>query len=220
MKKKLVIFGLGDLARMAIFYFNKDSDYEVAAFTVTNEYIKEKTYHGLPIVPFESIEISHPKEQYDLFIAIGYSYLNQLRARFYFEAKQKGYKLASYISSMATVLSEEIGDNTFIFEDNTIQPYVKIGNNVILWSGNHIGHDSIIEDHCFITSHVVLAGWTLVGSYSFIGINATIKDKVKIGEKCVIGAGALITKNTQPGRIYKTNSAELSDVTVEKLRWI
>jgi sugar O-acyltransferase (sialic acid O-acetyltransferase NeuD family) len=219
-KRKLIIFGLGDLARMANYYYTNDSEYEVTAFTVTNKYIKEKTYLELPVVPFETLEISHPRDQYDLFIAIGYSHLNQLRTQFYRAAKEKGYKLASYISSMATVLTDKIGDNTFIFEDNTIQPFVTIGNNVILWSGNHVGHDAIIGDNCFITSHVVIAGWTVVGSSSFIGINATIKDKVKIGERCVIGAGALITTDTQAGRIYKSESAKLSEIPIEKLKWI
>lgn len=220
MKKKLIIFGLGDLARMANFYFTKDSSYEIAAFTATSEYITEKTYLGFPLVPFETLETSHPVDKYDLFIAVGYSNLNETRAKFYYEAKDKGYNLATYISSKATVLTEQIGDNTFIFEDNTIQPFVTVGNNVILWSGNHVGHDSIIEDHCFITSHVVLAGWTAVGSYSFIGINATIRDKVKIGKKCLIGAGALITKDTDAEYIYKADAIKLSKIPIEKLKRI
>ena len=48
-----------------------------------------------------------------------------------------------------------IGENTFIFEANVVQPGVTVGDNVVLWSGNHIGHDSVIEDHCFIASHAV-----------------------------------------------------------------
>lgn len=220
MKKPLIIFGLGDLARLAHLYFNKDSPYQVVAFTVNQEFIKENSFFNLPIIPFETIHQTHPPDQYEIFIAIGYSKINKLRAEFYYQAKQKGYKLASYISPYATVLTDQIGDNTFIFEDNTIQPFVKIGNNVILWSGNHVGHDAIIENHCFITSHVVLAGWTVVGEYCFIGINATIRDKIKIGHGCVIGAGALITKDTPPGGLYTTQPAELARIPAKKLRGI
>ncbi len=219
MRKKLVIFGLGDLARLAMFNFTNYSDYDVCAFTVTSDYIKETQFFNLPVVPFENLSISHPNDQYELFIAIGYSKLNTVRAKYYYQAKEKSYRLASFKSPFATVLTEHIGDNTFIFEDNTIQPFVEIGNNVILWSGNHVGHDAIIEDHCFITSHVVLAGWTTIGAYSFIGINATIKDKTKIAERCLIGAGALITKNTKAGCIYKAESAKLSEVSIEQLKW-
>lgn len=219
MKKKLIIFGLGDLARIALLYFNQTTQYEVVAFTLSKSYISSDHYLNFPLIPFETVHLDYPPDEVDMFIAIGYSDLNKIRARFYQEAKQKGYHLASYISPHATVLTDQIGDNVFIFEDNTIQPFVKIGNNVILWSGNHIGHDAIIHDHCFITSHVVLAGWTVVGAHSFIGINATIRDKVSIGEKNIIGAGALITKNTEAGKIYKTKPAELTDLSSEKFRW-
>ena len=56
------------------------------------------------------------------------------------------------------------GDNCFILEDNTVQPFVRIGSNVTLWSGNHIGHDSTIGDHCFISSHVVVSGHVDIGT--------------------------------------------------------
>lgn len=220
MKKPLIIFGLGDLARIAHLYFNNHSLYQVAAFTVNQEFIKDPTFLDLPVIPFETIQSSHPADQYEMFIAIGYSKINKLRAQFYYQAKQKGYRLASYISPYATILTDQIGDNTFIFEDNTIQPFVKIGNDVILWSGNHVGHDAIIEDHCFVTSHVVLAGWTVVGEYSFIGINATIRDKIRIGKGCVIGAGALITRDTEPGGVYTLKPAEMARIPAEKLRGI
>ncbi len=205
MKKKIIIFGMGDFARLAHLYFNVDPAYEVTAFTVNQTYIQQDSFQSLPLVPFETVEKIYEPDKHQMFIAIGYSKLNKVRADFYQQAKNKGYQLATYISPHATVLTDQIGDNTFIFEDNTIQPFVSIGNNVILWSGNHIGHDSIIEDHCFISSHVVLAGWTIVGKYCFIGVNATIRDKVKIGEGCIIGAGSLITKQAPPEAFIQLN---------------
>lgn len=202
MAKELVIFGIGDFARMAHFYFTHDSDYNVAAFTLSKEFIEDDYYMGLPVVPFEEVLERYAPADYDMFVAIGYSNVNQERARVYNEAKSKGYTLPSYVSTKATVWTKDIGDNTFIFEDNTVQPYTKIGSNVVLWSGNHIGHDAVIEDHCFITSHVVLSGRTHVGKYSFMGVNATVRDQVKIAEKNVIGAGALIIKDTEECGVY------------------
>ena len=65
-----------------------------------------------------------------------------------------------------------VGENSFILEANTLQPFVNIGNDVVLWSGNHIGHHSIISDHVFFTSHVVLSGNCVVGSNCFLGVNS------------------------------------------------
>jgi len=216
--KRVVIFGLGDMARMAHFYFSRDPNCQVVAFTVTRQFIKEPHFLDVPVVAFEDVVKLYPPSEFEMYVAVGYSNLNQSRASFYFQAKELGYKLMTYVSDHATVLTSEIGDNTFIFEDNTIQPYVKIGNNVILWSGNHIGHDSTIKDHCFITSHVVVAGWTEIGEYTFIGTNATIVDKIKVAERCIIGAGALITRDTKPGELYKPQRTQPADIPASRVK--
>lgn len=216
--KKLIIFGLGDMARMAHYYFSESDDYKVSAFTVDRDFIQEGTYLGLPVIAFEEIETSHSPDQYMMYVAVGYSKMNRNRAEKYYAAKEKGYALATYIHPKATVLTEDIGDNTFIFEDNTVQPFTKIGNNVILWSGNHVGHDSIIKDHVFVSSHVVLSGRTVVGEYSFLGVNATVVNEISIAAHCFIGAGALITKNTVERGVYTTKPADLSSITSDKIR--
>jgi len=219
--KKLVLFGIGDLAEIARFYFENDADYEVAAFTVDKEYKKTNTFLGLPVYDFASIEQKFPPDEYEMFIAMAYTHLNEIREDKFKEAKKKGYTLASYISSHMTcwIDKKDIGENCFILEDNTIQPFVRIGNNTMLWSGNHIGHHAEIGNNVFITSHVVLSWRTKVGDNSFIGVNATINYHVEIAPKCVIGSGALITKNTEEGCVYKSSYTEKYKKTSEEIRY-
>lgn len=198
-KKKLVIFGSSDMAELSHYYFSCDSEYEVAAFTVDREFLSNEGVGGLPVVAFDEVESHYPPEQYDMFIALSYSKLNQVRKDRYYAAKDKGYKLASYTSSHATVLNQgSIGDNCFVLEDNTIQPFVEIGDNVTLWSGNHIGHHSKVSDHVFIASHVVVSGGVEIGEQCFIGVNATLRDHIEVGSKSVIGAGVLMLKSCDP----------------------
>lgn len=221
MKKSLVIFGSGDIAELAYFYFCSDSAYKVVAFTVDLAYLTETTFCGLPVIAFEELTTHFAPEQCDIFVALSYSKLNTIRKEKYLAAKTLGYHLASFISSRATVLNEgHIGENCFIFEDNTIQPFVTIGNNVTLWSGNHIGHHSIIKDHCFIASHVVISGGVEIGEQCFIGVNATLRDHIKIGEKCVIGAGALLLADAKPEGVYLGTATERSKVPSTRLRKI
>lgn len=221
MKKRLVIFGSGDIAQLAHFYFSTDSEYEVVAFTVDSAYLTDATFCGLPVVAFEEVTQQYNPEEHEGFIALSYSRLNAVRKEKYLAAKALGYRLANFISSRATVLNEgRIGDNCFIFEDNTIQPLVTIGNNVTLWSGNHIGHHSTIKDHCFIASHVVVSGGVEIGEQCFIGVNATLRDHIKIGEKCVIGAGALLLDDAEPEGVYIGTATERSKVPSTKLRRI
>lgn len=201
--KKLIIFGTGDIAQIANYYFGIDSEYEVVAFTVDKNYCSEKEFEGLPLVPFEEVEKQFSTNQYEIFIALSYSQMNKIRAKKYEEAKKKGYKIASYISSKCSYLSQYLpGENAFIFEDNTVQPFVKIGNNVTLWSGNHIGHHSVIEAHNFISSHVVISGHCHIHSYCFLGVNATLAHKVTLAEGTLLGAGVVISKNTELNGVY------------------
>jgi sugar O-acyltransferase (sialic acid O-acetyltransferase NeuD family) len=221
MKKRLVIFGSGDIAQLAHFYFSNDSDYEAVCFTVDSAYITESTFCGLPVVAFENIAEQYGPEDHDLFVALSYSRLNEVRKEKYLAAKALGYHLASFISSRATLLNDgRIGENCFIFEDNTIQPFVTIGNNVTLWSGNHIGHHSTIRDHCFIASHVVVSGGVEIGEQCFIGVNATLRDHIKIGNKCVLGAGTLLLADAESEGLYIGTATERSAKPSTQLRKI
>ena len=201
--KKLIIFGFGDIAQIAKFYFERDTMYKVEAFCLDSDYIESKEFEGLPVVPFERLVDNYPPDQFDLFLALSYTNMNKLREKKFFEAKEMGYKLPSYLSPDCTYRSQsEVGENCFIFEDNTIQPFVKIHDNVTLWSGNHIGHHSHIESHNFISSHVVISGHCIVRSNCFLGVNSTIAHNVIIEKETLIGAGAIIAKNTDFKGVY------------------
>jgi sugar O-acyltransferase (sialic acid O-acetyltransferase NeuD family) len=216
--KRLVIFGAGDMARIAQYYFSRDSEYEVAAFTVHERFVQNTEYRGLPLVGFETLEEWYGPDEFEMFVAVGYKQLNRARAEVYREAKKKNYRLATYVSSKAVHFGDvNCGDNCFILEANVIQPFVKIGNDVVLWSGNHIGHDVVIEDHCFISSHVVLAGHVRVGERSFLGVNACAKDGVTIGANCLIGPGAVILKDTKPGSAHVVKGTPESPVPAERV---
>ena len=217
--KKVVIFGTGDFARVACVYLRMDSPYEVVAFTANENRITERRLLDLDIVPFESIEQTHPPDQYAMFVAIGFKRVNKARAEIYGQCKAKGYELITYINSKAVQWGDiAVGDNCFIFENNVLQPFVRIGNDVIVWSGNHIGHDSTIGDHCFIASHAVISGNVKIGSHCFIGVNATFRDGISIGSECVIGAGAVILKDTKPGEVYAADGTEASSVPSSRLK--
>lgn len=210
-KRKLVIFGTEDFAEIAYEYFTHDSDYEVSAFTADRAYIREPNKFGLPVVPFEELEETYPTEEYDLFAAIVYAKLNRLREDICARAKVKGYTLASYVSTKAFVWHNvKLGEHCFIFENNTVQPFVTIGDNVVLWSGNHIGHHSRIGSHCFITSHVVISGWVSIGNHSFLGVNTTLANNTQLGEGSWVSHGACLSGEIPTHSLVKATTSEIS----------
>ena len=211
---KVVVFGLKDFASLAHFYLKHDSDHEVVAFTANRDFLAGvDSFEERPVVPFEEVETSYPPSEYHLFAPMSHRRMNRVREETFRQAKAKGYSLISYVSSKATTFAGlEIGENCFILEDNTIQPFVRIGDNAVLWSGNHIGHHSIIDDHAFFTSHVVLSGHCHVKSHSFFGVNSTIRDGLTIAPGTLIAMGACVTRDTEDWGIYKGNPARKSDL--------
>jgi len=215
--KKLIIVGDSSFAEIAYEYFTFDSNYEVVAFSVEQNFLKKNRLCNLPVVPFEQLEVTFPPQEYEIFVAIVYTQLNRLRTRLVDTAKKKGYKLASYISSSAFVWKNvEIGEHCFIFENNTVQPFVKIKDNVILWSGNHIGHHSTIKNNCFISSQVVISGHCTIGESCFIGVNATLSNNVNLGEDNWLSPNVVILKDTENNQLYNISANNPSKISSKR----
>jgi sugar O-acyltransferase (sialic acid O-acetyltransferase NeuD family) len=218
-KRQIIIFGVGEIAELADFYFTHDSAYEVVGFTVDGAFLKQTEFRGRPVLPFEQAVEKFPPDHFGFFVAVSYAKLNAVRTEKVAAARAQGYRVVSYLSSRATAFPGfDLKENCFILEDNTIQPFASVGANVTLWSGNHIGHHSIIEDDVFLASQVVVSGGVRIGQGSFVGVNVTIRDHVTIGKKCVLGAGALVLEDQPDFSVVAPRGTERSPVPSTRLR--
>lgn len=206
---KLVVLGNTAFAEIAYEYFTHDSPYTVVGFSVDEQFMKQERIFGLPVVPLNRIQDFFDPPNHAFYAASTYTQLNRLRTRFYSQAKALGYRPASYVSSQAFVWRNvAVGEHCFIFENNVVQPFCRLGDNVVLWSGNHIGHHSTVKDNVFISSHVVVSGFCEIGENSFLGVNSTISNNVTIAADNLIGAGVTVLRHTQPGQLYGAKTAE------------
>ncbi|MBN2863661.1 MAG: acetyltransferase [Bacteroidales bacterium] len=202
---RVIIFGIKDLAELAHYYLQSDSEHEVVAFSVNKEYTSQNnSFKGLPVIPFEDVEKYYKPSEYYFFAPLTHKGLNKPRERVYQEIKSKGYKMINYISSRAIISDNVIiGENCFILENVVIQPYVKIGNNDIIWSNCVISHHTTVRDSVFLAPSVSISGNCLIESYCFFGIGSTIRDSIKISEGSFISMGACITKETESYTMYQ-----------------
>lgn len=219
MSKPLVIFGSAEMAELANFYFEHDSEREVVAFTVDDAYVEEEQFNSLPLVPFSEVTKKFPPAEYDMHIALSYTKLNSLRQEKYEQAKALGYCLASYVCSKSVVWPDlSIGDNCFILENQTIQPGVRIGNNVMIWSGNHLGHGTQIDDHAYIASHVVISGHCKIGERSFLGVNSTLRDFCTVGKDCFVAMGVDVARDIPDGGVALSAPSEVYEADDRRSR--
>lgn len=200
---RVLIFGVNDTAQLAHWYLRTDSPHEVVAFCVDRDWLPESgAFDGLPVVAFEDVLSPYPPGRFAFLAPMTAADMNRARAGVYERIHAAGYDCISYVSSRATVLTDRIGDNCFILEDNTIQPFVEIGDNVVLWSGNHVGHHGRIRDHAFVTSHAVISGHCDIGAYSFLGVNCTLRDGLTLAEGTFVAMAAALTHDTEAWHAY------------------
>jgi len=214
--KKLVIFGAGSFAEVVRYYFESDSGLQAIAHTVDGDHLREQTFQGLPVVPFEDLEKAFPPESHLLFLAIGSQRVNQVRAAKYEAVRQLGYSFASYLSSRACIMPNVVhGPNTIVVEGSLLGPFVRLGANVFIL-GSRIHHHVQIGDHCTL-AEATLAGGVTVGTHTFFGLNACVKERLSVGSHNVIGPGAIIGQSTKDYEVYRPAATKPSSISSKRL---
>jgi sugar O-acyltransferase (sialic acid O-acetyltransferase NeuD family) len=212
MKKKLIIYGNGDIAEIASNYFNNSIDYNIECFAVDDDHHDQNTFLGKPLIKFSNLKKNYSSDIYYIHIALSYKELNQIRFNKFNIFKNLNYKFASYISDKIICgINVKFGENCFIQENQVIQDNVTIGNNVIMWAGNHLGHSTKVGSQTYLSSHVVIAGHVEIGERCFFGVNSTVKDFVKIGDDCLIGMSSKVMSNIKSGSIVIERASEIID---------
>lgn len=217
MPRDLIIFGTRNFAEIAHYYFTHDSPYQVAAFTVDGEFMDADSFAGLPVVPFEEVSQRFPPSDYAMFVAVGHQKINSQRQAKVAAVEAAGYSLASFASSKADIPPGfTLEPNTMIMERSTLQPFTRVGKNSMIWSTTRIGFHTVIGENCWVVC-ALFGESCVVGDNTFIGLNATIAPGLKIGRGNVIGAGALITKDTKDHEVYRGHASEPSRVPSTRL---
>ena len=206
--KKVILIGNSITAEILYKYLENDNRYEVVAFAIEKEFIKNNKLFDKDVIDINELKNKFDINTYSIIMAIGYNELNKVREKLFKLVKGFGYEVETYIHPDAKIYSDfDIGEGSMILANSTVEPFAKIGKNSVIWANCVIAHHSNIGDNCWIASGTVIAGNAKVGNNSFIGVNVTIVDKVAVGDFNIIGAGAMISKNTKENEVYIIGNA-------------
>ncbi len=208
MKKKIIIVGNGIAAEIVYGVLSRDKRFEIAAFTVHQNYMTFEKLFNLPVVALENLLNDYSPASHHVVMAVGYSNINQNREQLFNTLISHGYDIMSYLHPNATILSDNIGQGVFIMPGAVIEPHATIENNTVIWSNATIAHHVIVREHAWIASGTVIAGEALIGRNSFLGVNATVVNKISIGSYNIIGAGTLVSKDTPNNTVMLARSGE------------
>lgn len=216
--EKLVLYGNGAVASVLHYHFTRETDYRVVAFTVDRPFVGAAEHCGLPVVPWDEVAGRYPPGEHRMMIAVGFVRATRLREERYRQAKEMGYRMASYVSPSAFMWDGFVlGENCRIGENVLIQPFARIGDNVFIGSGSLVGHHSVVKDHCHLSAAVQIAGQVTIEPNCYIGINATIRDRITVAPACIVGAGAVILGDTVEKGVYMARPADLLPIASDRL---
>jgi len=217
---QVIIFGQRDYAQQADYYLTHDSPHEVVAFCVTADQCAGDSVFGRPLVALENVVDIYPPGEFHFFAPMSGRSMNRVREKFYRAAKALGYPFVSYVSSRASVGHDQIGENCLVLEQSSIQPFGRIGDNVMVWCNVHVGHHSVIEDHATVISGAVVCGRCTVGRWSYLGANCVINDTVHLAEGTLAGIAAVVKADTDPWGIYTGDPAVRRRVRSDRFEFL
>lgn len=118
-----------------------------------------------------------------------------------------------------------IGDHNTIREGVTIhrgtiqdRSETTIGNHNLLMAYVHVGHDSVIGDHCILVNNVALAGHVHIGDWAILSGFTLVHQFCKIGTHSFSGMGSAIGKDVPAYIMVNGSPAEAKNINVEGLR--
>ncbi len=206
--KKIVLIGNAASAELMYAYLKSDTRYEVLAFSVHREYIKEPMLFGKPVVALESLAESFSSSEVSLLMAVGYGDLNRNRQKLYETVKGIGYTIETYIHPDAKVYTESVGEGSIIMPNAFVDVFCEIGVNAVIWGNCSVAHHAKVGNHCWLATGCVISGSAELGDNSFVGVGVTIVNQVKVGSHNIIGAGSLIFKDTGNYEVYISRQTE------------
>jgi UDP-3-O-[3-hydroxymyristoyl] glucosamine N-acyltransferase LpxD len=101
----------------------------------------------------------------------------------------------------------EIGACTCVDRAQT-KDFTTIGKGTKVDNLIHVAHNVRIGENCALAAGVILGGSVVLGDRVFVGINATIKPEVKVGDDAMIAMGAVVIKDVAKGEIVAGNPAK------------
>lgn len=195
-KKNVIILGTGTAAAVAAQMFDEGTSHTVAGFAVDESYKTSDIHLSKPLYSLEYVLKSFSAQQYEIFIAIGYRNLNDIRKEKCEIVWRHGFNSPSLIHpNVHLPLDFVYGQNCLIMSGACIHPCVEIGDNNFIWGGATLSHHVRVESDCWFTAGSTVAGNTQIGSGNFLGASSIIINDLTIGDNCFVGAGALVSKS-------------------------
>jgi sugar O-acyltransferase (sialic acid O-acetyltransferase NeuD family) len=126
--------------------------------------------------------------------------------------------LFTFIHPLAFVSpSVSLDSGCVVMPNASISAGTKIGVCSLIMSNTSIGHDNKINDHCFFTANSCVGSHVNIGTGVWVGMNATIRGKQKIGNYAAIGIGSILVKDVPDSELWLGSPAKFHKKVSEEI---
>lgn len=89
----------------------------------------------------------------------------------------------------------QVGPGCIISQGCILTADITLGRHVLLNLGCTIGHDAVLEDFCSLMPHANVGGEACLETGVYLGTNATVINRVRVGAHTIVGAGAVAVRD-------------------------
>jgi acetyltransferase EpsM len=100
-----------------------------------------------------------------------------------------------------------IGEGTYIGARSVVQPGARIGPHCVINTGTIVEHDAVLGVGVHLAPGSLTGGGTEIGNWSTVGLNASIRDHIRIGSDATVGMGAVVVKPVRDNQVVVGNPA-------------
>ena len=94
----------------------------------------------------------------------------------------------------------------------------KVGDDCLIMTGAHIGHDAQIGDRVILVNQVAIAGHCVLGDDVIVGGLSGVHQWVRIGQGAIVGAVTMVTNDVIPYGLVQGPRGELDGLNLVGLK--
>lgn len=128
--------------------------------------------------------------------------------------------LFTFVHPLAYVAPDaELGPGVVVMPHANVSHGTKIGLGSLIMSNAYIGHDTQIGRHCFIAATSCTGSYVNVDTGVWIGFNATIRGRQKIGQYAAVGLGSVVVSDIPEEELWIGNPARFHKKVTDPIRY-